>query len=537
MFEKKLHRVSDEVWCAVGFGMANSVMIVARDGLIVVDTGDGLEEASDHRTEFRKVSDAPVRAVLYSHSHYAHGTGLWRDEAGAGLEIWGHAKLSANLADVAAEIGPAYARRAMAQFGFFLPAEGPDAMPNQGIGPIFFHKDRPTTPRHVPPNRIVSEECEVTIAGERVHFVPAPSDSDDTLIIHLPDRRCVINNHIWPVLFNIYTLRGEPYRDPLAHIRAIDRIREMDPEHLVGVHGTPISGREQVRQALADHRDSLQFIWDQTVRGINDGLTLGEIVERVRLPERLLESPFVPQLYGEVPYHVRAIHSGLMGWFDMDAVNLHPLPPQEEARRMVSGFGGRESMLRAAQDALDARDWSWSAQLATYLLRSDAADARARQLKSEALRGRARSTTAANTRSVCLTQALELEGHVDTRAATPWRPNRFRVSTAPPARFVEALKVKLDPERAAEVDSVLAIHFIDRDLTCGLHVFRGVARFLGAEPARRDLRLSLSHATWAELVSGRTKLVAAVHAGAAEVSPSAEAVAAFFRLFDHASVD
>ncbi len=538
MFERKLHRVTDRIYSAVGFGMSNSVMIVAPSGLIVVDTGDGLEEAAEHQAAFRKASDAPVRAVIYSHSHYAHGTKLWVDEAaGTPLEIWGHAKLSANLAAVAAEIGPAYGRRAMVQFSFFLPSDGPDAMPNQGIGPIFFHKDRPTTPRHVPPNRLVTEDCAVTIAGEPVELSPAPSDSDDTLIIHLPAQRTVINNHIWPVLFNIYTLRGEAYRDPLAHIRAIDRIRELDPEHLVGVHGTPISGRERVRQALSDHRDSLQFIWDQTVRGINEGLGLEEIVSRVRLPERLAASPYIPSYYGEVPYHVRAIHNGLLGWFDMDAVNLHPLAPAEEAHRMVTGFGGRDALAAAARAALGAEDWSWAAQLATYLLRVDPADAEARALKANALRGRARETTAANTRSVCLTQALELEGRIDTRAGTPWRPNRFQIRNAEPFRFVEALKVRLDPERAANVDTVLRFDFGDSARSCALHVFRGVARFIPRAPERADLSLRLDHAVWADLLSGRTRLAAAVETGAATATPSAGDVAAFFRLFDHASVD
>ncbi|MBL8383379.1 MAG: alkyl/aryl-sulfatase [Burkholderiales bacterium] len=533
LLEKRLYTVAPGIWSAVGYGMSNSVAIAAPDGLIVIDTGEGLEESAEHLAAFRGVTAAPVRAVIYSHSHYAHGTPTWQKEAGAPLPIWGHARLRANVSDVAAEIGPAYSRRARAQFSFYLPDTGPDAMPNQGLGPLFFHKDRATTRRFVAPTEEVGEECTVTIAGTRVHFVPAASDSDDTLIIGFPDLDCVVNNHIWPVLFNIYTLRGEAYRDPLQLVRAIDRIRAMDPLHLVGVHGPPISGRDRVRQALADHRDSIQFLWDQTVRGINDGLAIEEIVARVKLPPRLAASPYIPPCYGEVPYHVRAIHNGVLGWYDMDAARLHPLPPAEEARRMVAGFGGRAAMTRAVDDALAARNWSWAAQLANYLMRDDPADAGARTLKARALRGIAQVTSAANTRSICLTEALTLEGQIDPMAESAWRANRFQVMNAPPLRFLEALRVQLDPARAAAADIALDLHLTDRDVTGSLHVIGGVARFAPAAHPRAELRLALTQGIWADLYAGKRTLAQAVADGAAAASPSADAVAAFFDLFDH----
>lgn len=531
--QKRLYKVSDRIWSAVGFGMSNSILLQCPDGLIVVETGEGLEESREHLEAFRSVSQEPVRAVIYSHSHYAHGTPTWQQEAGPDLQIWGHAKILSNIANTAAEFGPAYARRARVQFSYYLPEQGEDAMPNQGIGLTFFHKDRPTTRRFVAPTHLVEAERTARIAGTPVHFVPAPSDSDDTLIIHLPELDCVVNNHIWPALFNIYTLRGEAYRDPLQLVHGIDRIRAMDPEHLVGVHGAPISGRALVRQALCDYRDSIQFLWDQTVRGMNDGLDLEEIVLRVQLPPRLAQSPFLVPHYGETPFHVRAIHNGLLGWFDMDAAKLHPLPPQEEARRMVQGFGGAQAMTLAAQQALDKNEWSWAAQLASYLLRMAPGDAQAKQLKAQALRGIARATTAANTRSVCLTHALQLEGRINPVADSPWRSNRFQIMQAPPLRFLESMRVQLDPSKALDADILFELSLKDKDASGHLQVIGGLARFTAGAPLRADLRLETTQATWADLYTGRQTLAQAVASGAAKALPDANAVAAFFDMFDH----
>lgn len=52
MFEPKLHRVTDRVFCVIGHGLSNSTAIVAPDGLIVVDTGEGEAEAAEQRDAF-----------------------------------------------------------------------------------------------------------------------------------------------------------------------------------------------------------------------------------------------------------------------------------------------------------------------------------------------------------------------------------------------------------------------------------------------------------------------------------------------------
>lgn len=534
--QPRLHRVTDAVHVLVGHGMSNGVLVIGPDGALVVDSGEGVEEATAHRDAFRSVTDAPVRAVLYSHSHYCHGTQVWFDEPGPDPEVWGHHRIVANLADVGAEILPTYARGAMTQFGFFLPREGPDSMSNQGLGPFFFREGR-ATPGFVAPTRTITGETTTRLAGLEVTFVPAPSDSDDTVIIWIPELDVVVNNHVWPVLFNVYTLRGEPYRDPRAHIAAIDRIRAMDPEHLVGVHGPPISGRDEVRRALDDHRDALQFLWDQTVRGMNAGIHRDELAATIELPRHLRESPYVPECYGEVPYHVRAIHDGIVGWCSLDGADLHPLPPAEEARRIVEGFGGRDEVLARARSAIDAGEWSWALTTTTWLCRVDPTDDDARLAKAAALRGMARVTTAANTRGVCLTQALDLEGAVDVAAATPRRPSRFRVLSAPPGRFVEALRVQLDPAAAAEVDERLAVTFTDAGVTVGLHQHRGVCRYLPDGAADADVALALTLPSWADLASGRTTLAAAVDAGDVEITVgSLDAALAFFARFDHTTL-
>lgn len=533
-FERRLHQVADGVWCYVGGGTANITFVDAPDGLIVIDSGESCEEAAEALAAVRKVCSSPLRAMIWSHYHYVQGTAVYLDETSVEAEsfpIWAHTDSERLLASMGAEVGPMRTLGLVGQFGIALPGNGPDSLPNVGIGPFWKDPNRPaTTNGYVPPNRTVDGPTDTTIAGERVVFTPVHSDSEDTLVIWPPDRYTCVNNHLWPALFNIYPLRGEVYRDPNGLLEAFDLMLSYELAHLVGVHGPPISGRHEVHTALTDSRDSIQFLWDQTVRHMNAGRSLGDIVERVRLPERFKAAYYTSEFYGMAQHHVRQIHCGVRGWFDGDATNLFPLAERDEAERIVRGFGGRDAVLAEARSALDDDEAAWTAQLATYLLRLDREDGDARRLKADALRLTAQSVTSANVRSWCMTQARELEGLVSLERFRNHHPSARRVLGAAPEVYVHALKVQLDPDRA-DFEVGVQWYFSDTRTDASLRIRRGVA-IPGKNDSAADITLDLDLPTWAALYAGETTASDAEVAGDLTVTGDRTMLASFFAAFD-----
>jgi alkyl sulfatase BDS1-like metallo-beta-lactamase superfamily hydrolase len=68
--------VTDSVYVAVGFALANSILIEGPEGLIIVDTTESRNAAREIYTEFRKVSPhKPVKAIVYTHNHFDHCLG------------------------------------------------------------------------------------------------------------------------------------------------------------------------------------------------------------------------------------------------------------------------------------------------------------------------------------------------------------------------------------------------------------------------------------------------------------------------------
>lgn len=527
----------------VGNGLSNQNFVLGPGGLIVIDTGECCEEMQYALDQVRKETDAPIAAVIYTHFHYVGGTKAVAAAAPDGkVAIWAHERVPVNRRRMAGEASTVMNRGVVHQFGTRLKPTGPDGLLGVGLGLAFRNAEHaPFTPGYLPPTTLISGPTKTEIAGLRVEFEPTPSDADDSITIWFPDLGVCVNNNVWPTLFNVYAIRGEEYRDPRGLLRGLDHILALEAEHLVGAHGPPISGRAEVTSGVRDSRDAIQFLWDQTVRGLNKGLTGSELTSFVRLPKRFERTYLTQQHYGLVEHHVRQIQAGMIGWFDGNEANLLPLPEAERSARLIEGFGGRTVVAEKAAAALAADDLRWALELATWLVRSDVgADGRAdtgtpdeRRLLASVLRSVAERTTASNIRNWCLTRALELEGTLDLNRL---RIHQFRMEEvlgAPADTYVRVLRVLLDPTRSDTLDHEVRFEFTD-GTTVGLHVRGGVAVPTSGAGATSAIALDL--AAWAKVLSGTATFADTLRSGAIRVVAGDESeILGVFSAFDHPS--
>ena len=498
---RRFHEVTPGVWCLVGNGLSNQTFIDAPDGIIAIDTGESTEEMREAIGELRGVTDRPIVAVLYTHFHYVCGTeAVFEDGAARTIPIWAHEKVVLNRARTATEIAPAYGRGLAEQFAMLLPHDGPDGRVNVGLG--FFYRNpshAPFTSVFVPPTHTFGASASIEVAGLPVEVTHAPSDADDSVTYWFPTLGVAVNNLVWPVLFNVFAIRGEEYRDPQVLLTGIDHLLSLGADHLVAAHGPPISGREVIDERVTRYRDSIQFLWDQSVRLTNRGLLSADLGLAVQLPPEADDDNLPAERYGVAEHHLRQIRSGLFGWFDGDEAQLFPLPSDERARRLVAGFGGAAEVRAQARAALDNDDLRWAIELGTWLVRSDD-DPEDRALLARALRTVAQRTPAANIRSWCLTRALALEGSIDTSRLRVHRFSRAQVLASTPDHCVPVLRVLLDPEAAHGRDLRLAWDF-GSGVVVGLHLRNCVAVPTDGSSASATIRCSPD--VWADLLTNR----------------------------------
>jgi len=379
------------------------------------------------------------------------------------------------------------------QFNAFMPKEGPDAWVVPTTLPENFDM------AFIPVNTPVEDGQEMSVLGQKMQFF-TKYGSDDKVhtTVWLPDRNILFTTLLWSSPPQLYSVRGDVFRDPREWIEGLKFNRNLEPEVLISAGARPVVGKAEIRKRLEGYLDGASFVLDQSLRGILGGKGPDDLRDLVRLPDYLKEVPNNLENYGEVSSYPPAIYYQAVGWYDNDAAHLAPVPPVEAAKRIVPLMGGRDKVLAAATAALEKKEYSWAAQLVNYLYRLDPSDQDVRKLKAEALRQMAYVSTGANNRAHLLSQALALEGKVKLPRVVPPPAETIAVF---PTTFVDYFRIRIDPAKSGETDSVLRFDF-PNDTSAGLHVRRAVAEFIedpAAYPRKPDIVLELSPETWAKV--------------------------------------
>lgn len=407
-FEQQVIDVADGVHVAVGFGLANSILIEGTDGVIIVDTMESARAARAVKDEFDKITTKPVKAIIYTHHHYDHVMGAKVFAGDDNPDVYAHETTMGDIQRTTGTFGAAMLPRNIRQFGILLP---PEEKVNAGIGGGLVLDFRGSPSQFLPPTKTLSlERMKLTIAGVKLELVHAPGETDDQLYVWLPESKVLLSGDNYYKAFpNLYAIRGTRFRDPQLWVASLDKMLAEHPEHLVPSHSQPISGAEEIAEVLTNYRDGIQSVIDQTIEGINAGLTPDELASTVELPADLAEKPYLKQFYGTVPWSVRSIYVGNLGWFDGNATNLFPLPPRERAARMAKLAGGEEALRERVQEALAAEDYQWAAELADHLIALDPKAPEPHQLKAKALLALGVRQISANARNYYLSSAREHE--------------------------------------------------------------------------------------------------------------------------------
>jgi alkyl sulfatase BDS1-like metallo-beta-lactamase superfamily hydrolase len=208
----------------------------------------------------------------------------------------------------------------------------------------------------------------------------------DAISVWLPDKRVLMPGDNFLRAFpNISPIRGARLRIPESWIASLEKMIELGPEYVVPSHTRPVVGDAAARAALTAYRDGIKSILDQTIQGMTQGERPDELAQHVKLPPDLAENPYLQEFYGSVEWTVRGIYADRVGWFDGNASKLYPLPEKDRAAKLVGLIGGPDAVLARGREALSAREFTWAAELADYVLANDGANAVAKRIKAQAL--------------------------------------------------------------------------------------------------------------------------------------------------------
>ncbi|RMG83600.1 MAG: alkyl/aryl-sulfatase, partial [Bacteroidetes bacterium] len=410
-------KVTDGIYVAIGFGLANSILIEGDGGNIIVDCMESNEAARRVKEAFRAINDRPVKALIYTHNHADHIFGAGVMAGDDAPDIYAHELTNYYIDRLLNIVRPVIEKRSYRMFGVELDAQ---SRINCGIGP---HLDaHPNSTRSLlRPTITFKDTLDTEIAGVKIHLAHVPGETDDQLYVWLPENRVLLSgDNIYKSFPNLYTIRGTPYRDVKEWAQSLDKMRYLAPDFLVPSHTRPVAGRERIQTLLQNYADGIRFVHDQTIRYMNKGLTPDEIVEKVVLPPHLSNEPYLKPFYGRVDWSVRNIFNGYLGWFDGNASTLLPLSPEDKAQKMAELAGGAPALLEKAEKALREGAFQWALELTDYLHRLLPDEPKVADIRVQCLTALGENQSNPNARNYYLTEALEWKGkEIFSNAATP----------------------------------------------------------------------------------------------------------------------
>ena len=404
-FKREIIRINDQVYFATGYGGSNATLIIGEESCILVDALNGCQVAKEALADFRRITDKPIKTLIYTHYHHFDHTG------GAGALVDDDCEIIARTASFpqlgrSQLVSDVFARRSARQFGVGLT---PEEVVSIGIGPL---NDVNSQKCMRKPKRFFTEErLELAIDGVDIVLAAAPGETDDQLFVWLPQWEilCCGDNYYasWP---NLYAIRGGQYRDVDSWVRVLEAMQAQNAQVLLPGHTEPIIGREAVKQTLGNYHDAICYVLEETLKGMNAGKSADELAAEIELPEAWRDLQYLQEYYGTVSGAVRSIFSGYMGWFDGNPTDLDPTPPALKAQKTIQAMGGADKVYALAESALAEEDEQWACELCDLLLDAGERADDARPLKGQALALIARKQTSANYRHYYIACSKELLG-------------------------------------------------------------------------------------------------------------------------------
>ena len=376
-FSPKVEEVTPNIFLARGYSLGSIAMVITNEGLVIIDTTGNPAVAEDIFAKFRKITDQPVRYIIYTHGHLDHvyGTPVFMEE---GTEV------------IATNAAVEFLKRQ----DVWLKEHHLRSRENQAGRTAAEHATKPLFKTPFPPqhNRTLiwptitfDEQYIFELGGIRFELTHTVGETPGHLMVWVPNEKALFPGDMYYSSFpNLSTpmLESRPVKQ---WYEWIDHMVALEPEYVIPSHTRALKGSSEVQDVLKHHGKAIRYVYEETLNAINEGKTVDEAVQSIHLPGSLVSRWHLQEVYGRVDWSVRGIYRNEVGWYDGRGTGLSPLPTSYHSRELVRLSGGSDKILQRAIELQKSGEHQLACELADVVIAANPNEKTARVIKASSL--------------------------------------------------------------------------------------------------------------------------------------------------------
>ncbi len=307
-------------------GESNSYLITSAEGSVLIDPTGAMAAPRYFRKLIEKY---PLKAILITHGHHDHMMNISDWKTNDQIEVIAQREY-VNYLGYQDMLARYYARRNSIWQG------------------IPFDEDTvimADTP--VETTILFIDNYEFELGGIHFKMTHTPGETPDVMTIWVPELGAVfVGDNYYEFFPNIYTLRGTPTRPATGYIAAMDLALSYEPEYFCMGHREPLIGKNNIQATVTNFRDVLQYVHDETVKGLNEGKDVYTLMDEIDYPEHCAP---IAEYFGKVDWAVRGIYEGYIGWFDGNPSHMYATPVSAIFPDLADLGGGPDEIVALAE--------------------------------------------------------------------------------------------------------------------------------------------------------------------------------------------